>query len=60
MKIISISRKTKAQLQQTTALIFSSSVLAVTEKSNFQFSTVYNVNRGLELNIPGLEYTVMI
>ena len=60
MKIVSISRKTKAQLQQTTALIFSSSVLAVTEKSNFQFSTVYNVNRGLELNIPGPEYTVMI
>ena len=60
MKIISVNRKTETQLQQTTALRFSSSILAVTGKSNFQFSKVYNINRGLEPNILGSEYTGML
>ena len=51
IKIISINRKTEAQ--QTTALRFSSSVLTVAGKSNFHFSKVYNINGGLEPNIPG-------
>ena len=36
------------QLQQTSALRFCSSVLAVTESSDFQFSKFYNLNRSLD------------
>ena len=39
---------------------FPSSILAVTGKSDFQFSKFYNINRALEPNIPGSEYTEMI
>ena len=48
IKIISVNRETKTQLQQTTALRSSSSVLAFTGKSIFHFSKVYNISRGLE------------
>ena len=38
IKIISINRKTETQFQQIAALRFPSSILAVTGKSDFQFS----------------------
>ena len=43
-----INRKTETQLQQTTALRFSSSILTVTGNIDFQFSKFYNTNRALE------------
>ena len=42
------------------ALRFLSSILAVTGKSDFQFSKFYDINRALEPNIPVSEYAVMI
>ena len=56
IKVISINRKTKAQLQQTAAMRFYSSILAFTGKSDFQFSIFNNVNTALEPTIPGSEY----
>ena len=47
-------------MQQTAAFRFSSSILTVTGKSDFQFSKFYNINRGLEPNIPGSEHATMI
>ena len=47
-------------MQQTDAFRFSSSILTVTGKSNFQFSKFYNINRALESNIPGSKYATMI
>ena len=55
-----MNRKTETQLQQTTAFRFSSPILTVTGKSNFQFSKFYNINRGLEPNMPGSEHATMI
>ena len=56
-----MSRKAEiaTQLQQTAALRFSSSILAVTGKRDFQFSKFYNINRALEPNIPGPQYAAM-
>ena len=48
IKIISTNRGTETQLQETTAWRSSSSVLVFTGKSNFHFSKVYDINRGLE------------
>ena len=59
IKIILINKKTETKLQQT-AFKFSSSILTVTGKSDFQFSKFYNINRGLEPNIPGSEHATMI
>ena len=55
IKIFSVSRKTENcnTLQQTTALRFLSSILAVTGKSDIQFFGYCNINRALEPNIPG-------
>ena len=58
--IISINRKTEAQLQQTAALRYCSSILAVTGKSNSQFAKFYNINRVLEPNTSGSKYAAMI
>ena len=58
--IISINRKTEAQLQQTAALRYYSSILAVTGKSNSQFAKFYNINRVLEPNTSGSKYAAMI
>ena len=52
-------QKIATQLQQTAALRFPSSILAVTGKIDFQFSKFYNINRALEPNITGSEYTAM-
>ena len=60
IKIISINRKIETQLQQIGALRCSSSILAVTGKSGFQFSKFYSINRALEPKIPGSEYAEMI
>ena len=40
--------------------MFSSSILTVTGKSDFQFSKFCNINRALEPNIQGSEYATMI
>ena len=53
-------QKIATQLQQTAALRFPSSILAVTGKRDFQFSKLYNINRALEPNIPCFEYAAMI
>ena len=55
-----INKKTGKKLQQTIALIFSSSILTVTGKSDFQFSTFYNISRALEPNIPGSKHATII
>ena len=47
-------------MQQTTAFRLSSSILIVTEKSDFQFSKFYDISRGLEPNIPGSKHSTMI
>ena len=47
-------------MKQTVAQKFSSSILAFTGKSDFQFSKLYNINRALEPNIPGFGYAAMI
>ena len=47
-------------MQQTAALRFPNSNLAVTGKRNFKFSKFYNINRALEPNIPGSEYAALI
>ena len=49
IKIISRKRKTETQLQQTVALWFSSFILAVIGKSDFQFSKFHNVTELLQL-----------
>ena len=60
IKIILINGKTETQLQQTAALRFSSLILTITGKSDFQFSKFYNINRALEPNITGSEHATMI
>ena len=52
-------QKIATQLQQTAALRFPISILAVTGKTDFQFSKFYSINRALEPNRPGSEYTAM-
>ena len=49
-----------AQLQQIVALIFSSSILTVTGKSDFQFSKFYTTSTALEPNIPSSEHATVI
>ena len=55
-----MNRNTKTKLQQTAALIFSSSILTVTGKRDFQFSKFYTINRALEPNIPVPEHATMM
>ena len=50
----------EAQLQQIVALIFSSSILTVTGKSDFQFSKFYTTSTALEPNTPSSEHATMI
>ena len=60
IKIVLINRKIETQLQQTVAFRFSSSILTVAGKSEFQFSKFYNINSALETNISGSEYATMV
>ena len=60
IKIILINRKIETQLQQTVAFRFSSSLLTVAGKSEFQFSKFYNISSALETNISGSEYATMV
>ena len=60
IKIILINRKIETQLQQTVAFRFSSSLLTVGGKSEFQFSKFYNISSALETNISGSEYATMV
>ena len=53
-------QKIATQLQQTAALRFSSSLLAVTGKRDLQFSKFYYIYIALEPNIPGPEYEAII
>ena len=55
-----MNRKTKTQLQQTAALMFSSSILTVNGKTDFQFSKFCTINRALEPNIPVPEHATMM
>ena len=50
----------KTQLQQTVVLRFSSSILAFTGESDFQFSIFKIQAELLEPNIPGSKYAGMI
>ena len=55
-----IDRKPETKLQQIPVLMFSSSILTVTGKSDFQFSKFYTTSTALEPNIPSSEHATVI